>query len=126
MMKTSPVASLVVPKPEFLLQFFVVTLDTSTPLDGVEHRLPVDGAGQIAQPVVRGLIRTFGPLDDQPFFVPGLVAVGSTHIEHRPLASKDLIDGQQRVAIAFDLHSMVDLEVKGGGIPRYETLRRVV
>lgn len=51
--------------------------------------------------------------------------VFSSDLDHRRLPSAEAVRGQ-RVAIAFDLYSMVDLDVKGGGIPHYDMLRRIV
>jgi uncharacterized protein (TIGR02466 family) len=51
--------------------------------------------------------------------------VFSSDLVHRRLPKSSSGD-VPRTAIAFDIYSMVDIKMKGGGMPHYELLRRVV
>src|ERR1035441_5853640 len=68
MMKPSPTASLEMPQPQFLLQFFVVALDDPTKL-GQEDQVPeFRFRGQGRQPILGGFGFAFRPLNEQPLF----------------------------------------------------------
>lgn len=51
--------------------------------------------------------------------------VFSSDLVHQRLSNMIGSEGR-RIAIAFDLYSMVDIDMKGGGMPHFELLRRLV
>src|SRR5271154_5697381 len=68
MMKPSPTASLEMPQPQFLLQFFVVAFDNPTQL-GQEDQVPeLRFHRQGRQPILGGFGFSPRPLDQQPLF----------------------------------------------------------
>src|SRR3970282_869262 len=88
MMKDAPVASLVMPKTEFLFEFKVVALDAPAHLDGGHQILKRDGFGQVGQEIMRGLGFTARPFDEQPFFIAGTTALRGTHTHPREARSE--------------------------------------
>lgn len=79
MMEAAPAAPLVMAEPEFLLQFLVIPLDAPAQLGEIDETLEGDVVRQRREPVFRRLFRVLGPLDQQPFFAMGLVAMGGAH-----------------------------------------------
>ena len=77
MMKAEVAAAFVVVKAELALELLVVELD-HPPQPGEAGELLGLGVGwEVAEPVVAGVLVTFGPLDDQPFLA-GCLAQRST------------------------------------------------
>ena len=83
MMEPSPVAPLEVAQAEFLFEFEVVALDAPTAHRGVNHRLPTHIGGDVAEPVVRGLIGIARPFDEQPLLGARPIAVRRGHAHPR-------------------------------------------
>ena len=79
MVEPAPAPALVVPKPEFLLEFLVVALDPPAQLGQVDEALEGDVRGQGREPVCRGLLLLRRPLDQQPFLRAGLAKMLELH-----------------------------------------------
>src|SRR3972149_3153435 len=76
MMKATPIAPFVMPQPQLLLEFEVVTLDAPTHLDGGHESPEGNVCGQGGQKIAGRLGVSFGPFDEQPFFLAGAIGVG--------------------------------------------------
>src|SRR4051812_34164734 len=76
MVKAAPVAALVVAKTKLLLELLIVPLDPPARLGHLHEALERAAPGQVGEPVPGWLGVSFGPLDQQPFFRPGLRALG--------------------------------------------------
>src|SRR5438270_5769967 len=66
MMEAAPAAPFVVPKPDFLLEFKIVALDTPAQLGEVDEFAEADIGWQRRQPIFGGPGFAGGPLDQQP------------------------------------------------------------
>src|SRR5712671_2250957 len=66
MMEATPPAAFKVPKPNLLLEFLIVALDTPAQLGEVDEFAEADIGWQRRQPILGRLGFTFGPLDQQP------------------------------------------------------------
>src|SRR4051812_37725715 len=69
--EAAPAAALVVPQPDLLLELLVIPLDQPTCLRDMDQVLERGARRQGGQPVLGGLLGTFGPLDQQPLLRPG-------------------------------------------------------
>src|SRR6267143_1272559 len=67
MVEAAPAASLVVTKPDFLLEFLIVALNAPAQLDKIDEPREADVLRQRREPVPGRLGFPFGPLDQQPF-----------------------------------------------------------
>src|SRR5439155_14899735 len=76
MMEAAPVAALEVAKTKLLFELLVIALDPPARLGHLHKTLERRAPGQVGEPVFRGFALSFGPLDQQPFFRPGLRALG--------------------------------------------------
>src|SRR6201993_3981752 len=76
MMKTAPVAALVVAEAVLLLELLVIPLDPPARLGNPHEALPRRAPGQIGEPVLGWLPFPFWPLDHQPLLRPRLGALG--------------------------------------------------
>jgi hypothetical protein len=65
--ETAPATPLVVPEPEFLLEFLVVAFNAPPELGQLDQTLKADVLRQGREPVLGGLLVSFGPLDQEPF-----------------------------------------------------------
>src|SRR5512145_3574124 len=74
MVEASPSASLVVREPGLLLELLVVALDAPAHLGDVDKVAEGGALGQRREPVLRGLVLAFGPLDQQRLLGPLLGA----------------------------------------------------
>src|ERR1700758_974806 len=66
MMEAAPAASLVVPEPDFLLEFLIVPLNAPPQLGNIDQPLEADALRQRREPVFGRLRLPLGPLDQQP------------------------------------------------------------
>lgn len=85
MMKAAPVSAFEMSPAKFLLQFFVVALDTPAQLGDGDEFAQSYRRGQIRQPVSGGLLFRCRPLDQQPLlgmrcFAP-VVAAGNANTQ---------------------------------------------
>src|ERR1700760_3673898 len=76
MMKTAPVAALVVAKAELLLELLVVPFDPPARLGNPHEALQRRAPGQIGEPVLGVLSLAVPALDEQPLLWPVLRALG--------------------------------------------------
>src|SRR6201991_5348883 len=76
MMKTAPVAALVVAKAELLLELLGVPFDPPARLGNQHEALQRRALGQVGEPVLGWLSLAVRPLDEQPLLWPGLGALG--------------------------------------------------
>src|SRR5215469_13224137 len=85
MMKAAPGTALEVVKPQFLLEFLEVALDSPAQLGGLDQLLKRRVRRKVGQPILGGFGAGFGPLDEQPLLLrrtgTPIVAVGGTHPE---------------------------------------------
>src|ERR1700758_645526 len=75
MMKTAPVAALVVAEAELLLELLVIPLDPPARLGHPHEALERGAPGQVGEPVLGWLSRAVRPLDQQPLLWPRLRAL---------------------------------------------------
>src|SRR6201993_5326309 len=75
MMKTAPVAALVVAEAVLLLELLVIPLDPPARLGNPHEALPRRAPGQIGEPVLGWLRFAVWPLDQQPLLRPRLRAL---------------------------------------------------
>ncbi len=68
MMEATPPAAFKVPKPNLLLEFLIVALDTPAQLGEVDEFAEADIGWQRRQPILGRLGFAYGPLDQQPLF----------------------------------------------------------
>ena len=66
-MEAAPAAALVMPEPEFLLEFLVVALDPPAQFRRIDQALEGDVLRQGREPVLGWLASPRRPLDQQPF-----------------------------------------------------------
>src|SRR5438045_8804236 len=66
MMEAAPSAPFIVPKPNSLLEFLIVPLDTPAQLGEVDEPAEADVRWQGREPVLGRLGLALGPLDQQP------------------------------------------------------------
>jgi hypothetical protein len=83
MMEAAPGTALEVVKPQFLLEFLEVALDSPAQLGRPDQLLKWCGGGKVSQPILGGFGGAFGPFDEQPLLAVGdglpIVAMGSAH-----------------------------------------------
>jgi OmpA family protein len=79
MMKATPIAPFVITKPDFLLEFQIVTLDAPAHLDGGHQFFKRDVRRQGGQEIASRLGFPFGLFDQQPFFLAGAISVRSPY-----------------------------------------------
>src|SRR4028118_1239171 len=73
-MEPAPASTLVVPKPDLLLELLIVPLDAPAQF-GLLHQVGDGGLRrQGREPVLRGLLLSFRPLHQEPLLGPGLMA----------------------------------------------------
>src|SRR5258705_3773759 len=68
MMEAAPAASLVVTKPDLLLEFLIVALNAPAQLGKIDEPREADVLRQCGEPVLGRLGFPFGPLDQQPLW----------------------------------------------------------
>ena len=87
MVKAEVAAAFVVVKAKLALELFVVELDHPPQSREARELLGLGRGGQVADPVVAGMLVPFGPLHDQPFlawfFVQLVDRVGGDHSQER-------------------------------------------
>src|SRR5215472_7725500 len=83
MMEATPGTALEMVKPQLLLEFLEVALDSPAQLGGPDQLFKRGGSGEVGQPILGGFGAGFGPLDEQPPLVmkagAPIVTVGGTH-----------------------------------------------
>ena len=83
MVEASPASSLVMPEPDFLLQFLVVAFDAPAQLGQIDQTGECPVVGQGGEPVLGRLLFILRPFDEQPFLGSGLlepfIAVRGAH-----------------------------------------------
>ena len=79
MVEASPSPPFVVPKPEFLLEFLIIALDAPAQLGEIDQALEGDVRWKRRKPILGRLFRAFGPLDQQPFLIVPLAAMGGAY-----------------------------------------------
>src|SRR5206468_1347598 len=67
MMEAAPPAPFIVPKPDLLLEFLIVPLDTPAQLGKIDEPTEADVRRQRREPVFGWRGAALGPLDQQPF-----------------------------------------------------------
>src|SRR5260221_12754011 len=72
--EAAPSTALEVAEPDLLLEFLIVTFDTPPQLCEVDQALQSDALRKGREPVFCRRALAVGPLDQQPFFRPGLAA----------------------------------------------------
>src|SRR3990172_9411011 len=81
MMKAAPIAPFVMTQTHLLLEFPVVTLDAPAHFDGGHQCLERDVLRQGGQEIAGRFGFTFGPFDEQPFFLAGSIALSRARSE---------------------------------------------
>jgi len=79
MAKAAPIAPFVMTQTDLLLEFPVVTLDAPAHFDGGHQDLERDVRRQRGQKIAGRIEFTFGPFDQQPFFLAGSIALSGAH-----------------------------------------------
>ena len=78
MMEAAPAAALVVPEPEFLLEFLVIALDAPAQFRRIDQALEGDVLREGREPVLVGSRLSLRPFDEEPFLGARLPARGSS------------------------------------------------
>ncbi|PPT88468.1 hypothetical protein XthCFBP4691_14205 [Xanthomonas theicola] len=79
MVEAAPTAAFVVIQAELLLQILIIAFDRPAGLDRIRQCLARRACRQIGQDVSGRLDFSFGPFDQQPFFLAHAIALPSVH-----------------------------------------------
>src|SRR5215208_866175 len=81
--EAAPAAALVVPKPEFLLELLIVSLNAPPELGEFDHAREANVLWQGREPVLGGLLLALRPLDQEPFLqarlIQPVIAMSGSH-----------------------------------------------
>lgn len=99
--------------------FYLQVPDGAGPLQFTKpYRSSYDGFDKTDNNALNYLATEYPPIENR-------LIVFSSDLVHQRLSNSGVGQGR-RIAISFDLYSMVDIDMKGGGMPHFELLRRLV
>src|SRR5215210_8381661 len=85
--EAAPATPLVVPEPEFLLELLIVAFDAPPELGQLDQALKANVLRQGREPVLGGLLVSFGPLDQEPFrrarLAQPVIAMSGSHPDRK-------------------------------------------